>query len=263
MTAGHIRQRGKSTWELKFDGGPRDPATGKRKIQYVSFRGTKREAQAKLADLLSAVGKGSYVEPRKITVAEYVRARVDQWEAAGDISPRTTERYRELLDHQIVLHLGTKRVQKLTTVDIESWHAALRPKVSARTIGHAHRILSHALRDGVRHGLVLKNVASLEGAPKVDAEDVQVVPKERLGDLIGKLRGRAMYARVITALFTGLRRGEVLALRWPKRRPRRQGGPGLRSPRGDQEERPYGQDAEDQGGPPRREPARDRGRGVA
>lgn len=165
MTAGHIRQCGKSSWELKFDAS-RDPATGKRKIQYVSFHGTKREAQVKLADLLSAVGKRVYVEASKVTVAEHVRSRVDQWQAAGDISVRTAERYRQLIDHQIEPYLGVAPVQKLTTVDIESWHSALRPKVSARTISHAHRILSHALRDGLRHGLVIKNVASIEGAPR-------------------------------------------------------------------------------------------------
>ena len=118
-TAGHIRPRGKGSWELKFEAGPRDPATGKRKIQYVSFRGTKREAQVKLGELVAAVGNGSYIEPSKITVAEHVRARVDQWEAAYDpaaktgISPKTAERYRELVENQIVPHIGAKPVQKL------------------------------------------------------------------------------------------------------------------------------------------------------
>ena len=62
---GHIRQRGKRSFELKFDAG-RDPATGKRKIQYISFKGTKREAQVKLAELIASVGKGAYVEPHKV-----------------------------------------------------------------------------------------------------------------------------------------------------------------------------------------------------
>ena len=92
---GHIRQRGKRSFELKFDAG-RDPATGERKIKYISFKGTKREAQIKLAELIASVGKGAYVEPHKVTVAEFVRARVDQWEAAGDISARTAQRYRQL-----------------------------------------------------------------------------------------------------------------------------------------------------------------------
>jgi len=67
---GHIRQRGRNSFELKFDAG-RDPATGKRRIQYASFKGTKREAQIKLAALITSVGAGSYVEPSKSTVAEF------------------------------------------------------------------------------------------------------------------------------------------------------------------------------------------------
>jgi integrase len=222
MSAGHIRSRGKNSWELKFEGGPRDPGTGKRKIRYVSFRGTKREAQIKLAGLIAAVGKGTYVEPSKVTVAEHVRARINQWEAAGDISAKTAERYRELVENQIVPHLGTKPVQKLKPLDLEGWHTTLRTSgrkdgeggISARTIKHAHRIMVHALKDGMKHDLVAQNAASVQGAPEVDDDEIQVVPKERIGELIDKLRGRTMYARAITALFTGLRRGELLAPPW-------------------------------------------------
>jgi integrase len=221
MSAGHIRQRGKGSWELKFDAG-RDPTTGKRKIQYVSFRGTKRAAQVKLGGLIAAVGKGTYVEPSKVTVAEYVRARVDQWEASGDISAKTAERYRELVENQIVPHLGAKPIQKLKPIDIEAWHTKLRTSgrkdgtggVSGRTIKHAHRVMVHALKDGMKHDLVAQNAASVEGAPEVDEEEIQVVPKERIGELIDRLRGRGMYTRAITALFTGLRRGELLAPPW-------------------------------------------------
>jgi integrase len=227
MTAGHIQRRGKSSWRLKFEG-PRDPETRQRNIQYLTFRGTKAEAKVKLAELVAAVGNSTYVEPSKLTVAEHVRARVEQWEAAYDaagktgISPKTTERYRELVENQIVPHIGAKPVQKLRPLDIEAWQITLRTKgrkggesgVSTRTIKHAHRILSHALDDAVKNDLVVKNVARIEGAPQVDDTEVQVVPKERIGELIDKLRGRAMYARGITALFTGLRRGEILAPRW-------------------------------------------------
>jgi integrase len=87
--------------------------------------------------------------------------------------------------------------------------------VSARTIKHAHRIMVHALKDGMKHDLIAQNAASLEGAPEVDENEVQVVPKEQIGELIEKLRGRAVYTRAIVALFTGMRRSEVLALRWP------------------------------------------------
>ena len=111
---GHIQQRGKNSFRLKFDAG-RDDKTGKRKTQFVTFRGNKRQAQTKLAELIAAVAQEKYVEPSKVTVAQYVRDRVDQWESAGDISARTAARYRELVENQIVPHIGAKMIQKLRT----------------------------------------------------------------------------------------------------------------------------------------------------
>lgn len=108
--SGHIRRRGERSWELKFELGPRAPGTGKRQIRYRSFKGTKRAAQVKLAELVTAANHGSYVEPTKTTVADFVRARVDQWEAAPEgITARTAQRYRQLTEHQIVPHLGAKQ----------------------------------------------------------------------------------------------------------------------------------------------------------
>src|ERR1700756_5303650 len=102
---GHIQKRGENSWRLKFDAG-RDEKTGRRKTQFHTFRGTKRQAQGKLAELIASVGQGSYVEPSKATLAEFVRGRVDVWEAAGDITARTAKRYRQLVENQIAPHLG-------------------------------------------------------------------------------------------------------------------------------------------------------------
>ena len=130
--------------------------------------------------------------------------------------------YIELVENQIAPHIGAKPVQKLKVSDIEAWHHRLRTSgrkdgkggISTRTIKHAHRVLSQAFDDAVRNDLVAKNVAKLQGVPRVDETEVQVVPKERIGELIDKLRGRSIYARATTSLFTGLRRGELLAPLW-------------------------------------------------
>lgn len=217
MTAGHVRRRGKSSWELKFEVG-RDPGTGKRKIAYHTFRGTKRDAQIKLAELVTAVGGGSYVEPNKITVAEFVRARVDQWENASAISARTAQRYRQLVENQIAPHLGAIALQKLRPLDIESWHTTLRTSgsaaggaLAARTIGHAHRVLGKALAEAVKNDMVTRNVCQLETAPKVAEEELTIV--QDVPAFVEKLTGR-LRAPAMIALFTGMRLGEILALRW-------------------------------------------------
>ncbi|MGB8072997.1 MAG: hypothetical protein WCF55_09135 [Pseudolabrys sp.] len=123
---GNITKRGEKSWRLKFDSGVHE--TGKHEIQYHTVRGTKKEAQAKLVELIASVNKGSFVESNKETVGAFVSARIDQWEAAGDITVRTAARYRELYENQIAPHLGAKVLQKLKPLDIEKWHTILRTK---------------------------------------------------------------------------------------------------------------------------------------
>jgi integrase len=132
------------------------------------------------------------------------------------------ERYRELLDNQIVPHIGAKAIQKLKSLDIEAWHTKLRKSgrkdgkggVSGQTIRQAHRVLSKALREAARHDLVVKNVAAEEGAPKVSNDEMVILTEDQLTDLPAKLTGYAIRPRAITAVYTGIRRGELLALRW-------------------------------------------------
>jgi integrase len=216
---GHIQQRGKNSFRLKFDAG-RDDRTGKRKTQFVTFRGNKRQAQTRLAELIAAVAQEKYVEPSKITVAEYVRDRVNAWESASEISARTADRYRELVENQIVPHLGAKLIQRLRPADIEEWHSTLRTNgradgnggLAPRTIGHAHRVLSHALRDALRFELVMKNAVATQSAPKVD--DGEMVIVHDIPAFIEKLGSHHLYVPAMIALYAGLRLGEVLALRW-------------------------------------------------
>jgi Arm DNA-binding domain len=91
---GHIRERSPGRWAIVLD--LADPQTGRRRRKWHSFKGTKREAQKECARLIASIGQGSYVERSSATVAEFVRGRVDQWEAAGAITARTAQRYRQV-----------------------------------------------------------------------------------------------------------------------------------------------------------------------
>ena len=161
---GHIRQRGRNSFELKFDAG-RDPATGKRRIQYASFKGTKRHAQIKLAALITSVGAGSYVEPSKSTVAEFVRAGVTNGKP-----PATSQPGRR----SVIASWSKTRSRRTSAPGLYRSLAAsilrdgtLQGGLAARTIGHAHRVLSKALSDAESDGLVVRNVCKLRKAPKV------------------------------------------------------------------------------------------------
>src|SRR5262249_34949880 len=160
-----------------------------RRTIYRSFKGSKREAQNELSRVLARVADGGHVNPGKLTVGEYLRSRLTHWRAMGTISPKTAERYEGLIEHQIVPFPGAQPLQKLTARDLETWHATLLTKgrkgrngrpdgesgVSARTVGHAHRILTKALHEAVRHELVLRNVCTAQRAPKIAAEEMQIL----------------------------------------------------------------------------------------
>ena len=218
---GHIRERGAGSFELKLDVG-RD-ATGGRRIEYHTVRGTKRAAQVELAKLVAAVSKGEHVAPNKLTVGGHVAERIEQWAALGKITARTKERYAVLHLNQILPFLGQVPLQSLKSVDIERWHATLLTKgrkdgqggLSPVTARHAHRVLAAALKEAQRHDLVVRNVASATSPPRVkDAEEVAILTADQIRAILTELRGHPIYPKAILAIFAGLRRGEVLALRW-------------------------------------------------
>jgi integrase len=112
-----------------------------------------------------------------------------------------------------VPQLGSNLVQRLALLDIEGWHTTLRNgRLSARSIGHAHRVLAKALGDAERAGMVVKNVCRVQKAPKV-ADDEMVIARD-VPALVDKLDAFRLRVPALAALFTGLRLSEILALRW-------------------------------------------------
>src|SRR5215472_9877394 len=102
--SGHLRQRSRLSWEIKFDAG-RDPVTGKRKTRYVTVKGGKKAAQQELRRLLGTVDEGRSVEPSRLTLAQYL----EQWladHARHRVSGKTFERYAELLRLHVVPVIG-------------------------------------------------------------------------------------------------------------------------------------------------------------
>ena len=185
------------SWELKFEV---ERADGQRQTRYRSFKGSRRAADLELTRLLARVQDGGHVEPSKIKVGDFVRTRIDLWAAAEQISARTRENNHELCHRLIEPHLGGVLLQRLRTVHLEEWHAALRSKgVAARTVKQTHALLGRVLRDAVRHGIITKNVALEQRAPKVHKKDIRILTPDQLGQLPALLAGHVH---------------ELLALQW-------------------------------------------------
>jgi integrase len=218
MARGNITKRGAKSWRLKFEGGEPDPLTGKRLTRYVTLKGTKKAAQAELTRLLAEVDAGTAVSPSAVTVADYLRGWLD---TADHLAGKTRERYRALAEQQIVPHLGAMALQRLRPIHIADWHTRLLRSggkngnpLSARTVGHAHRVLHTALARAAEHEVIGRNVASLVRPAKVEMEEIEILTTNQIGDLFTKLCGHRLLPIAALALGAGLRRGELCALRW-------------------------------------------------
>jgi integrase len=215
---GHVRRRGKGSWELKFDLGT-DPLTRKRLTRYHSVKGTKREAdEAELVRLKAGVDRGEYVDPSKLTLAEFL----DRWEAwvATQVSAKTLERYKELTAHHVRPHLGASRIQRLKTVNFAELYGKLqRAKpdgagLAPRTIGHVHRLLHRVFGHAVKWGVVTINPAAAAEPPRVQRTEITILTPDQIKSVLQALRGRRLYGVALMGLATGMRRGEIVALRW-------------------------------------------------
>ena len=144
-----------------------------------------------------------------------MRDRIDQWSTSGVIGAKTTKRYGVLLDKQIAPHLGDTVLQRLSTNDIEKWHAKLKAAgLASGTIKAAHKVMVKALDDAVRHDQLARNVCALQRVPKAAAAEVAIITADQIEQVVSKLKGVAIYPRATLALFCGLRAGEILGLRW-------------------------------------------------
>lgn len=218
---GHIRQRGKQSWELKFDLG-RDPATGKRETRYHSFKGTKREAQAELVRLSAAALRGAYVDPTTVTVGEFLTNWENDW-AANHVSPKTRERFSQLIAHQVRPHLGHFPIQKIRATHLNELYGKLLRdgrvgggQLSAKTVGHVHRCLRRAFGHAAQWGLIAQNPVALVHPPRVQQAEIEILRENEVEAMLASLRDRnALLCTIaILALGSGLRRGELCALRW-------------------------------------------------
>jgi integrase len=220
--SGHIRRRGERSWELKFDLGGVDPVTGKRETRYASVKGTKKDAQAKLTELLSEHARGVLVDPTKETLGAFM----DRWDldwASHHVSGKTIERYRQLIAGQIKPHLGAMPVQRIKAVHLNSLYTKLLQSggidggpLASRTVGHVHRVLRRALGHACTWGIITQNPAALVHPPRVVQTEIEIIREDEIRIVLDALRGRnpVLHTIATVALATGMRRGELLALRW-------------------------------------------------
>jgi integrase len=202
---GSIQARGKNSWRIRYriDG-----------TQHAeTFRGLKSAAQKRLTDLLAAGNRGEHVAPSSVTVSEFIERWLITW-APANVSAKTGETYR-FHAKNLQRHLHGVALQKLTPVRLAELYAALlKEGLSPRTVGHAHRVLHGALERAVSWQLLPNNPASKVSPPRVPEKEIEILRPEQLQAVLAAVRKMPIYPIVELALATGMRRGELLGLRW-------------------------------------------------
>ncbi len=217
---GHIYQRAKGSWTIVYDL-PMDTTTGKRRQKSQTVKGTKRDAERALREVLVSIEQGSYVKPNKITLGEWL----DQW-CESFVVMNTTRRtyvsYRSIIDRHLKPGLGSIALSRLEPQQIQSYYAEKLARgrfdgkggLSNRSVLYHHRILSKALEQGVKMGLVVRNVAKLITPPRVARAKINVLDAEEASRFLDIASSTMYYPLFATLLYTGLRRGEAIALKW-------------------------------------------------
>lgn len=215
---GHITERSPGTWAIVLD--LPNPEGGKRRRKWHTFKGTKRQAETECARLIAEMDGDSYIEPSKTTVREFFETWLKHEKA--NVSPRTHARYEDLLLKNVAPVIGAVTLNKLTAAKIDGcWTKLLesgrrngKGGLAPRTVGHCRRVMLTALEQALKWDLVKKNPVAVTRPPRTERPAMTAYGAAETAEMLEALRPTRMFIPALLAALCGLRRGEILALRW-------------------------------------------------
>lgn len=194
-----------ATYVLRPDGGRQ------RRQVYGS---TRAEVASRLRDLITLTERGIPAAGAATTVAEY-SAHWLEHVAKRSLRPSTVSNYSWMLRKYVIPAVGSRRLDRLTPAHVRKLHADVAAAgVSARTQQLAHAVLRSMLSEAVREELVGRNVASLVKSPRPEKREVTPWSIEELDLFRIAAAGHRLETLFLLAYSLGLRRGELLGLRW-------------------------------------------------
>jgi integrase len=220
---GHVRKRG-NTWCVVVDVG-RDSETGKRRQSWKSGFRTRREAERGLTELLGRLEGGSFVEPTRQTVGDFLCEWLSAIEARG-LRPNTLSTYRMLVEKHLIPRVGSVPLQKLSASHLNAAYADMLASgrrnvkktsgLSPRTVRYAHSVIRKALADAVKWNRLVRNVADAADPPRKSAtvKAPTTWSAAELHCFLEHVESDRLAPAWRLAASTGMRRGEVLGLSW-------------------------------------------------
>jgi integrase len=224
VTSGTVSKRtypsGEEVWYYQIDL-PRKPGEKRQRITESGFK-TKRAADEALEKFLGEKQQNRFVAPGRQTVAEYLAEWLTE-HADRNLSPKTADRYRELLEKYVMPRIGPVLLKDLDPGQLEKLYANLRDngslregggQLSPKTVRHIHGTLHAALSKAVRWKRITTNPADLCDLPRMQKREITTPDQAEAQLILDAAFGTPLYMPALIAAFTGMRRGEVLALQW-------------------------------------------------
>ena len=222
---GNIRKRKDGRWEGRYTVG-HDPETGKAIIKNVLGK-TQAEVKEKLKKAIEENVGIDYGRAKTYTVGNWLEVWYENY-AKIKMRPSTYLTYHGYIENHIKPQLGKIPLNDLTTLHLQQLYKKLlaegrverieaqkQPKgLSTKTVRNIHQIISSALKLAVEQKLIARNPAEGCALPKVERKEMQTLPVEQLTSFLREAKESGVYEMYYIDLATGLRRGELLGLKW-------------------------------------------------
>ena len=201
---GTIRKRADGSWEARYC------IDGKRHSVYGR---TQAEVRKKLTEVSSAIDHGDYLEDSGLTLGQWLT--MWQRDYMGNVKLSTADTYEMQIRVHIIPVLGDVKLTALRMPMIQRlYNRKLEEGLSPKSIKNIHGCLHKALSIAVRIGYLSKNPADNCILPRVEMSEIHPLDAPELSKLLAYLKGHEHEALIVTAIFTGLRSGELLGLTW-------------------------------------------------